>query len=194
MEPKSTHWSDYIYYILIGVLSFASLCFLPMLNSELGLEWAFPSTAAGWFVWSITKGLGALVNILLFHLFTCQGRANVGKNERYIEARRILTQYHPKEYAPRSERRWKVETYGKKGATVFITTFAAGIGLTMCILQFDLAIFLSYIFTIGLGALFGFLQQKSTEEFYTGEFYDYAQKIKSEVKPNDSQQQTLPQS
>lgn len=90
MEPKS-NISDYIYYVLIGVLSFAALCFLPMLSSEIGLSWTWPTTAAGWFVWSITKGLGALVNILLFHLFICQGRSNISKNECYIEARRILS-------------------------------------------------------------------------------------------------------
>ena len=39
-----------MYYIIIAVISFISVVFLPMLGSTLGLGWKIPDTTAGWVV------------------------------------------------------------------------------------------------------------------------------------------------
>lgn len=184
-------WRAYAYYILIAVLSLCSLCFLPFLGSEIGVQFNWPTTTAGWFSWAIIKGLGAMVNTLMFHLFICQGRENVREDPRYKEALDLLGKYRPREYVPRSESKWKAETYGKKATTVFITTAAASIGLTLAILSFDSVVFLSYVFTVGLGAIFGFLQQKTTEEYYTSEFPAYAKMIKEQEEGKKENEQRI---
>ena len=163
-----------MYYIIIGVVSFIALVFLPMIGSTVGLGWNIPDTVVGWIVWVGSKLIVSTLNVLIFHCFMCQAKINVKDNENYIRARAILTDVNLKEITPRSPRKWKAEQYGKKGVTIFITSSLAVVALTQAVLTFDYISMLTYLFTIIMGLIFGVLQMKTAEEYWTREYLEYA--------------------
>lgn len=178
-----------LYYIVVGVVSFISLVFLPMIGSTIGLGWNIPDTEVGWIVWVGGKLIVATLNVLIFHCFMCQAKLNVKDNENYKKAREILTDVTLKEIKPRSPRKWNAEQYGKKGVTIFITSSMAVVALTQAVLSFDYISMLTYLFAIIMGLIFGILQMKTAEEYWTREYYEYAlyrQKIALKQEEQDS--------
>lgn len=163
-----------LYYIIIGVVSFIALIFLPMIGSTVGLGWNIPDTTVGWIVWVGSKIIVSTLNVLIFHCFMCQAKINIKDNENYKKAREILTDVKLKEIKPRSPGKWKAEQYGKKGATIFITSSLAVVALTQAVLTFDYISMLTYLFTIIMGLIFGILQMKTAEEYWTREYLEYA--------------------
>lgn len=161
----------YLYYILIGVLSFIALVFLPFFGSEIGMAFSFPTTAAGWVVYITQQALMALVNILIFHSFICQSYVNVKDNPNYIAARDIFHKDN-KEYIPLTLAQFNRKEYGKKGVAIFIGTLLGGFALTQAILTYDYVRMLAYLFTIILGIIFGIYEMKKYEEYLT---YEYLQ-------------------
>ena len=87
---RDSFMQRYLYYGLIFVLSLVMLCFLPMVGSEIGLQWDIPNTPAGWAVFILTNTCSAFFNVMLFHFFTCQGKANILSNEKYLAANALL--------------------------------------------------------------------------------------------------------
>lgn len=165
---------QYTYYIIIGVISLFALIFLPMVGSEIGLGWNLPTTAVGWTVYIVIRVLIAALNILIFHCFVCQAKVNVQDNTQYKAANEILGRIKVKEYVPRSPRAYLVEQYSLKGTTIFLSSLVAGIALTQAVLTFDYVACLTYLFTIVMGIIFGILQMKKDELYWTTEYYDYA--------------------
>lgn len=163
-----------LYYIIIGVVSFIALIFLPMIGSAVGLGWNIPDTTVGWVVWVGSKLIVSTLNVLIFHCFMCQAKINVKDNENYKKAREILTDVNLKEIKPRSPGKWNAEQYGKKGVTIFITSSLAVVALTQAVLTFDYISMLTYLFTIIMGLIFGILQMKTAEEYWTREYLEYA--------------------
>lgn len=182
-KPKSLDL--YLYYILIGVLSFIALVFLPFFGSEVGMAFTFPTTAAGWVVYITQQALMALVNILIFHSFICQSYINVKENPNYKAARDIFHSYDSKEYIPMTLAQFNRKEYGKKGTTIFIGTLIGGFALTQAILTYDYVRMLAYLFTIIMGIVFGIYEMKKYEEYLTYEYLQsalYYQKKKEEEK------------
>lgn len=178
---------QWLYYFIIGIISFISLTFLPMIGSEVGLGWNIPNTTVGWIVWVAIKLIVSILNVLIFHCFMCQAKLNIKDNPKYKEAREILQQMREKEVLPRSPRKWNVEQYGKKGTTIFIGTALGTVALTQAILSFDYVSMLTYLFTIVLGLILGILQMRNAEEYWTSEYWEYAQmRKKSEMKQEQS--------
>lgn len=167
---------QYLYYFLIGLISLFSLTFLPMIGSEIGLSWSVPDTVVGWCVWIGVKLIVSGLNILIFHSFMCQAKLNVKNDPKFIEANEILLR-KKQEALPRSPRRWNAEQYGKKGVLIFFSTALATIALTQAILTFDWVSMLTYLFTVTMGIIFGILQMKRAEEYWTDEYYRYAKLI-----------------
>lgn len=165
---------QWLYYFIIGIISFISLTFLPMIGSEVGLGWNIPDTIVGWIVWIVIKLIVSILNVLIFHCFMCQAKLNIKDNPKYKEARDILQQMKEKEVLPRSPRKWNVEQYGKKGTTIFIGTALGTVALTQAILSFDYISMLTYLFTIVLGLILGVLQMRTAEEYWTSEYLEYA--------------------
>jgi uncharacterized membrane protein len=128
---------QFMYYVIIGVISLIALCFLPMIGSNIGLGWNIPNTTVGWIVWVAVKCIVAVLNVLIFHCFMCQAKINIKDNERYLEAQEILRKQDVKDYIPRSPADWTKKQYGSKGVTIFITTALSTIALTQALLQFD---------------------------------------------------------
>lgn len=172
----------YMYYFIIGIVSFVALIFLPMLGTQIGLSWNIPDTPVGWLVWITTKIIIAIINVLIFHSFMQQAKINVKDNEKYKEAQNILRLIKIKEYVPRSPKKWNTQQYGRKGSFVFISTALATIALTQAILSYDWITMLTYLFTILMGLIFGVLQMKSAEEYWTSEFWKYAKMMEENNK------------
>ena len=163
-----------MYYIVVGVVSFISLVFLPMIGSTIGLGWNIPDTEVGWIIWVGSKIIVATLNVLIFHCFMWQAKLNIKDNENYKKAREILLDVKLKEIRPRSPRKWNAEQYGKKGVTIFITSSMTVVALTQAVLSFDYISMLTYLFAIIMGLIFGILQMKTAEEYWTREYLEYA--------------------
>lgn len=189
----------YLYYILIGVLSFIALVFLPFFGSEVGMAFTFPTTPAGWVVYITQQALMALVNILIFHSFICQSYVNVKDDPNYIAARDIFHKDN-KEYIPLTLAQFNRKEYGKKGVAIFIGTLLGGFALTQAILTYDYVRMLAYLFTIILGIIFGIYEMKKYEEYLTYEYLQSAlyhqrkkeEQLKQETE-NAKQAQTMVQ-
>lgn len=188
MKEKLNQW---LYYALIGAISFVALVFLPMLGSSVGLAWAVPTTVVGWIVWLTSKLIIATLNVLIFHCFMLQAKVNIRDNPKYIEANRILTNTRDKGYIPRGPAQWLTAQYRNKGITIFITSALSVFALSQAILTFDYVSMLTYLFTIIMGLIFGVLQMKSAELYWTDEYWEYAQtkKINTETLNNDNLQE-----
>ena len=182
---------QWMYYFLIGIVSLMSLCFLPMIGSDVGLGWNLPNTVVGWIVWIVVKLIVAVLNVLIFHCFMQQAKINIKDNERYQEALMILRMINLEDYVPRGPVEWTTLQYKQKGVTIFITTALSTIALTQAILNFDWMAMLTYLFTILMGLIFGIMQMKTAEEYWTDEFWQYAKKVErdyNKAKEADIQQ------
>lgn len=172
---------QWIYYFIIGIVSLIALCFLPMIGSNVGLGWNLPNTTVGWIVWITIKLIVAVLNVLIFHCFMLQAKINIKDNAKYQEAREILRMTEQKDFIPRSPNAWNRQQYGQKGVVIFITTALSTIALTQAMLTFDWMAMLTYLFTIVMGLLFGIMQMKTAEDYWTDEFWQYAQQVKRDM-------------
>ena len=175
MDDKK--WTNYLYYILIGVLSFISLVFLPMLGSELGMSFNFPTTTAGWFVYITSQLIAAVINVLIFHSFICQAKLNIKDNPNYLRAVELLRSNKEKTYIPRSLTRFNMKEYGVKGVTIFLGSILATVAIGEAILTYNYVKLISYLLVIIMGIIFGILECKKYEEYYTTEYLDYAEMV-----------------
>lgn len=169
-------------YIIIGILSFIALAFLPFIGSEADLGWKTPNTLAGWIVWISTKIVVAILNVMIFHCFMQQAKQNARENEHYIEANKILLKLDPKTKKPRAPSRWNTEQYGIKGTTVAVFSLLSALTLTQAILTYDWITMLTYLFTIIMGLVLGVLQMKNAEDYWTVEYYQYALMYKDQIE------------
>jgi uncharacterized membrane protein len=173
---------QWMYYFIIGIVSMIALCFLPMIGSNVGLGWNLPNTVVGWIVWVTVKIIVAVLNVLIFHCFMLQAIINIKEHEKYQEAREILRLTEQKDFIPRSPSAWNKQQYGQKGVTIFITTALSTIALTQAMLTFDWMAMLTYLFTIIMGLIFGIMQMKTAEDYWTDEFWQYAQQVKRDME------------
>ena len=170
------------YYIVIFVLSLLALTFLPLLGSTVGLALNIPKTVAGWIVYVVTKLIVCVLNMMIFHSFVKQAKINVRNDKNFKEANEILEVHKPKGYVPRSPQKFLGIIYGKKGTIVFGSSLLSVIALGQAILTFDFASFISYLLTIIMGCVFGFLTMKNNEVYWTSEYLDYARKVKEDLE------------
>lgn len=179
----------YMYYAIIGLVSLISLIFLPMVGSEIGLDWNVPNTAVGWIVWVAVKLIVAVINVLIFYSFMQQAKVNVRDDPNYKWANEVMGKMRQKDFIPRSPHKFNSQTYGRKGTIIFITSALTTVALSQAILNYDWMAMLTYVFTIIMGIIFGILQMKASEEYWTTEYPRYARlKLEEmEVKePNDN--------
>lgn len=177
----------YLYYIIIGIISIISLVFLPMIGTQTGLAWNLPDTAIGWIIWGVLKLVIATINILIFHSFMQQAKINVKDDPKYKEALEILGRIQNKKYIPRSPEKWTKKQYTTKGVSLFISSALTTIAFTQAILTFDWLAMLVYLFTIIMGVIFGIIQMKMAEEYWTDEFWKYAKMVEAEENERQTQ-------
>ena len=167
-----------LYYCIIAIISLIALFFLPALGSSVGIGLALPTTTAGWIVYVVTKVIIAVINVLIFHCFRLQGKLNVEKHEDYLKAKKILQQDGKHKTAiPFSPSQWNRNQWLSKGITLFITSILSVFALTQAVLSFDWIAMLTYLFTIIMGLIFGVLQMKKEEEYWTIGYLEYAEYI-----------------
>lgn len=177
---------QYLYYIIIAILSIAFTVFLPMVGSEGQITANFPNSVTGWIIWSIVKLCTAILNVVIFYCFMEQAMLNISKNELYIEANKLLSKTKSvKKRIPRSPVQYKKLEYTKKALTIFLFTALALVGLENMVLRWKLEVFLTYIFTIVFGLIFGILQMKKAEIYWTVEYNEYAHYIIEKESKNE---------
>ena len=170
----------YIYYGLIFLLSLCMLIFLPMIGSTQDIGYNLPNTKIGWIVFIVTKSVVAVINVLIFHCFICQAKVNVKDDPNYVEANEILGKLK-KEVKPRSPKQFFTKEYSVKGTTTFIFSALSVVALTNAILTFDAIAFISYLLTLIMGTVFGIIEMKKVELFWTEEYHEYALNFASEA-------------
>lgn len=173
---------DYLYYIMIGIVSLCAMFVIPCLGSSVGMEWNFPNTIPGWIVFVSSKLTVALVNILIFHGFIKQARINVRDNPAYLLAMQILNEIGRHTYIPRSIAEINRKEYGSKMTTIAITSLFSAFSFSQAILSFDITSLISYAITVVFGIIFGLLEMKKYEDYYTHEFVDYAKYVQEQQK------------
>lgn len=178
MEEKFRQLRQFIYYILIFIISFLVLVFLPMIGTDLDMGFKFPETPAAWTVFIVTKSITAFVNVMLFYCFNQQALLNVKKDERYIKANEILYSKNiKKEYKPRSPRQYNFRLYAGKGTSIFFSSILSTFALSQAILTYDWISLLTYALVITFGIIFGFISMYSGMNYWTTEFPLYAEMI-----------------
>lgn len=172
---------QYIYYTLIGILSFLALAFLPLIGSSTAdLGWGFPTTTAGWVVWAASRIAVSVLNILIFHCFVRQGDLNTKDNECRKEAEAILNRAQgKKQKAPLSPKKFFAREYGKKIPTVFLMSIISLIAFGPILLVFDVAVFLAYLFTVTMAIIFGILEMKKVESYFINDLLVYAHYVET---------------
>lgn len=180
MDQQSKEWmNQYLYYLIVAVVSVVMLVFMPAVGSVAGLEWVLPNTTAGWVVYTISKLSSAGFNVMIFHCFNKQGKLNISSDPKYLEASRMLyNEREAKTKVPRSPISFNREIYGKKGLTVFMTTLLGTVGLSQAVLTFNTSEFVVQLISLIMALVFGVFQMKATEEYWTIEFLEYARYIK----------------
>lgn len=173
------------YYLVIALVSIVSLVIIPLLSSQAEIE--FPSTTMEWLQWAVIRGSIVVCNLLFYFLFMQQAKINVKDNEKFKEANEILENTKiSKELKPKSPKAWKFKQYGSKTITIIITTAISTVTLTNAIINFDLVVFMSDVLTIGMGLVFGFVQMRIAEEYWTDEYWRYAKVKEKEFKDGTS--------
>lgn len=174
-------WRKFEHYIIIGLLSMLAVFFLPMLGSAVGLGLVLPNTFAGWLVYLATKACVVVINLMMFDQFVKQGKDNVKDNPYFQEAERILLlqKIDDEEILPATYHIRKM--YKSKMTTTAIFTVLGVFGFTNAILTFDWVSMLSYLFTIVMGLVFGWISMGKAEEIWVEKHYKYAKKIEREA-------------
>lgn len=178
----------YLYYGLVGVISFIILVFLPMLGSQTDIGFTFPNTASGWCIYILSKLVVSIMNVLIFYCFMEQAKVNIKDDPKYIEANKILEKMYDKKYLPRSPKAWNTQQYSTKAVSIFFSTLMSAFVFTNAILTYDWVTALTYIFTLVFGLIFGVLQMKSAEKYWTNEYWQYAimcREQKNKLKRSD---------
>lgn len=169
-------FKEYTNYGIIGIISFLALVFLPMLGSTASVGMVLPVTFAGWLVWFATKAIVAVINFLIFHCFTMQGKDNAKKTDEYKKAEELLKIINPKiKRVLISPEVWTQQQYKNKGITILVTSFLGVFALTQAILSYDWIAMLTYLFTIIMGIIIGILQQQKTFEKWSIGYLEYAE-------------------
>lgn len=180
----------YTYYFIVGIVSFVALVFLPMLSSEVGMEWAFPASPRGWIVWIVCRLIIATINVVIFYSFIEQGKTNVRDEEKYKKANEILAKTREAHIdIPRSPNKWRGQIIIRKSSSIFFFSMLSLIAFSQALLAYDWATFLGYIFTIVCGIIFGILNMKKTELYWTDEYLEYALMIQNKEKEEKEKDQ-----
>ena len=178
---------DYLYYFIIAIVSLCAMLIIPCFGSTVGMEWNFPNSVVGWIVFITSKLTVAIVNILIFHGFIKQSRINIRDNPNYVEAMKILNDVGRKTYTPRSLAEINKKEYGHKMITIFISSMFSAFSFSQAILTFDITSLISYSITVLFGIIFGLLEMKKYEDYYTHEFVDYAKYVQEKQKGTENE-------
>lgn len=179
-ERAKATLNQYIYYILIGIVSFLTLVFMPMIGSEIPLGIAVPDNEAEWAVFILTRLIVSVLNVLIFHNFMRQAKVNIRDDPNFKQANEIINRVPKKKYKPRSPHKFNGQQYGGKAAGLFCSSLLSTVVLAQALLTYDYMSLLIYLFTVTMAIVFGILQMKKCEEYWTSEYLDWAKSYEAE--------------
>lgn len=166
-------------YIIIALLSILAVFFLPFLGSTVGLAWNIPNTVAGWVVYIITKLCIVVINMLIFDQFMKRAKINVKDNPYFKQAEEILVEKELEE-EPLPAEFYINKMYRSKMLTTVIFTILGVVGFSNAVLTFDWVSMLTYIFTIIIALVFGWISMAEAEQVWIEKHYRYAKKVQLE--------------
>lgn len=179
---------QYIRYGIIAVLIFIALVLLPMFDTDAKLGWEFPETSLGWVSYIVIRGLVGVITYLIFVSFHEQGKVNILKDERYINACEKLRKKRDKKYIPESPKAFELKSYGLKAVTTAITSIVTAFVVINCILSYNYNILLAYAISIILATIRGVFAMMKASLFWTEKFplwVDYhLEQLEKEEKEN----------
>jgi hypothetical protein len=188
MDEKKFDIGDYIYYIIIVIACVVAGVVPPLIGSIAGLGLAFPTTVAGWIIWSILQVINAVSGCMILYAFGAQGKDNVKDHPSHLEALRLLRLHKIEdEKLLISPQEWERQVWKKKAIWLGIGLLVGGVALTNAVLAFDVVRFLVQCLTIVMSVSFGLLHMKSTEHMYSVYYLEYAEqrvRIKTEEEIN----------
>lgn len=164
-------WRIYQNYAIIALLSFVSVFFLPMLGSSVGLELNIPTTAVGWVVYIITKLCIVVINMLMLDQFIKQAKVNVRDNERFTKADEYFNKSDEIEEEILPPKQFLSHLYRNKMVSCLIMSILGVFGLSQAILTFDWVSMLTYLFTIIMGLIFGWISMNRVEDYWVNDYY-----------------------
>lgn len=181
--------NQYIWYVLIGVLSLVACVFLPMIGSEAPFGWNLPTDTLGWILYVASAIIVAGVNMTMFFGFLQQAKLNVKDDKNKVKADEILLELnlkHPmKIKKPRSPKVWNAQNYGFKGVMTSIASFGSAMVFVKAAVCFDWIAFLTYFVTVVFGLVFGVISMQLAMQYWTQEYYEYAKLKEKEFELND---------
>lgn len=176
MNEAKVRLTDYINYIIVVIAGLIAGVVPPFLGTVVGLGLCFPTTTAGWIVWSILQICNAVANCLIFYALTAQGKDNAKKMPTYQKAIDLLrVNKIGKEVRLISPQEWEANGWKKKMAWMAISTLVGGVALTQAVLTFDALRFIIQLISITFAILFGLFHMKQTEYKYTDYYLEYAE-------------------
>lgn len=183
MNESFKKFKDNAYYCLIGIISFISVVFLPMLNSEIDVEYKLPESSAAWCLWIGTRVAISLLNVLIFHCFVRQGDTNTKNNANRLQAEQILMIFkEEKIMLAQSPKKFFATEYSKKIPTILLSTALSLFAFGQAIMSFDLVTFTTYLFTCVTSLIFGVLEMFKVEDYYEKEYLLYAKRKQAELE------------
>ena len=100
---------------------------------------------------------------------------------------KILNDVVRKAYTPRSLAEINKKEYGHKMIAIFISSIFSAFSFSQAILTFDITSLISYSITVLFGIIFGLLEMKKYEDYYTHEFVDYAKYVQEKQKGTENE-------
>lgn len=168
-------------YIIIAILSLAAVFFLPFLGTSIGLGFVIPNTAAGWVVYIITKLCIVIINLLIFDQFMKRAKVNAATSPYFQEAEQILRTHTPDDEPVLPAATYIRSMYRSKMVSTAIFTILGVFGFTNAILTFDLVAMMSYVFTIVIGLVFGWISMTEAEVIWIEKHYKYAKQVEKDM-------------
>lgn len=180
---------NFAYYLIILIVSILATCFLPMISSEINVEYTPPQNTDEWMVFFSVRGIIGVLNVIIFYCFTKQAEVNIKDNENYKRANEILNRVkHKHTRKPKSPAMFKAIQWSTKATTLLISSVAATFTLAGILLRFELEQLLVYLFVIFLGVLFGYITMRNHEYYWTHEYYEYALLVEQQEKEKEKQE------
>lgn len=180
---------QHVYYILIFVVTLIALAVVPFFESAITGELSLPDSVFGWITYAVSKILVATLNMMIFHSFMQQAKLNVRNDQRFKEANEIMNKTKRSIYVPRSPKKWSRGQYTKKGFTLFVGTLTALVTIGEMILRFNMATFVTTCITVAMAVIFGVMQMMVAEDYWTGEYWDYAKNVEKAQNKNSQEEE-----
>lgn len=163
-------FKQYMYYGIIASLLVVALVFLPLLDTSGMLGFGMPDTSLGWIAYVVIRCLVGVIAFLIFISFDEQGKVNVLKDERYINAYNKLRGIREKKYIPISPIKYNLRTRMLKGFTLSISMIATAFIIVEVALTYNVSILLAYAITMFLSVVGGLFQMMKSSAYWTEEF------------------------